>query len=429
MCSLARIVPVFVGALLLYSSASALAIEADKGKEYTLTKRHGPWMIMVASFKEPAKERRSEGMTPKEAAHELVYELRKAGIPAYTYTQDANEVLTELKEERIQGYRTPQGEVRGRVETPDLQGRMRTREFSARQNTYCVLAGNYDSNEESTKGGKLAKDTLAWIEDRFQPEFLTVPDPDFEEARAAEKSSVRKLKSGGILRLTPGKLRQGQGPLAGAFLTLNPLLTPEEAAARKQDPLLVKLNNGSDLSLYNNQGKYTLVVASFYGKSSKAQVGMTGLANFREAQESFTPGTSLDVAAEEAWNLATMLRRGNFFVSEYKFVKDSRNESDMGHWVVDPTKPAKPQAFEAFIWHDRFKSVVTVGSFDKVDDPRIAKLQAAFGAKVKEHAQTRRPFLAAEQLTIPAILSANQLPEKAWIFDPKPQLVEVPRLQ
>jgi hypothetical protein len=197
-------------------------------------------------------------------------------------------------------------------------------------------------------------------------------------------------------------------------------LSKEEIQAKKQDPLLIKLNSGNDLSLYNNPGKYTLVVASFYGKSSKAQVGMMGLANFREAQATFEPGKSLDVAAEEAWNLATLIRRGNFIMNEYK--------EENGRWVVDPRIAPKPQAFEAWIWHDRFKSVVTIGSFDRLDDPQIAKLQLAFGAKVKEHAQTRRPFLAAEQLTVPAILPANQLPEKAWIFDPKPQLVEVPQL-
>jgi hypothetical protein len=428
-CNLARVVPVFVAAFVLWSSASAAPIDADRKKEYKLTKRHGPWMIMVASFKEPPSVRRTKGMTPEQAAHELVFELRKAGIPAYTFShEEAAELLaSQITEKNIKTYDYSKDEIRAQVETVDLQGRARKREYSASQKTYSVLAGNYDSSDETTKGGKLAKDTLAWIEDRFQPEFLTAPDPDFEESRGAEKSSVRKLKSGGILRLTPGKLRQGDGPLAGAFLTLNPLLSPEEAQSKKQDPLLIKLNSGGDLSLYNNQGKYTLVVASFYGKASKAQVGMMGLANFREAQASFTPGESLDLAAQEAWNLATLIRQGYFVMNEYKFVKNS--ETEPGHWEVDTTKPARPQAFEAWIWHDRFKSVVTIGSFDNLNDPRIVQLQTAFGAKIKEHAQTRRPFLAAEQLTIPAVLKANQLPEKAWIFDPKPQLVEVPTLQ
>ncbi len=381
MCSLARFVPAFLAGLMLFSEASAATIEAERGKEYQLTKRHGPWMIMVASFKQPPDVRRTEGMTPKEAADQLVYELRKAGIPAYTYSQDENQLISELNKEEIQAYSPSEDEVRGRIKTLDRQGRERTREFSAKQNAYCVLAGNYESNDESTKGGKLAKDTLAWIEDRFKPDFLTVPDPSFEESGAAAKTSIRKLKSGGILRLTPGKMRQGESPLAGAFLTLNPLLSKEEIQAKKQDPLLIKLNSGNDLSLYNNPGKYTLVVASFYGKSSKAQVGMMGLANFREAQASFEPGKSLDVAAEEAWNLANLLRRGNFVTDEYKLTTPMRTRPG-----VNPgSKPLKP-GFGTTASNRWSPS----GRLTDLDDPRIAKLQHAFG-----ESQRARPNQAA----------------------------------
>ncbi|VAX37096.1 hypothetical protein MNBD_PLANCTO02-987, partial [hydrothermal vent metagenome] len=64
-------------------------ISAQKGKKYKLTPKHGPWMIMVASFSLPEKQfRDTKGLTPKEAAHELVHELRKKGIPAYTYSSD-----------------------------------------------------------------------------------------------------------------------------------------------------------------------------------------------------------------------------------------------------------------------------------------------------------------------------------------------------
>lgn len=407
--SLFRCLLVWAIGLSVWASPAANAfepIEAKEDKKYKLTERHGPWMIMVASFKTPPPERRAEGLTPKDAADKLVYELRKKGIPAYTFARS---------------------EVRDTVETTDFQGRTRTREYAAQQEEYCVLAGNYESNDESTKEGKLAKDTLAWIEDRFHPDFLTVPDANFARAGAAERSSVRKLESGGILRVTPGKLRQGKGPLAGAFLTLNPLL-PKDYKIKKHDPLLRKLNSGQEFSLLDNPGKYTLVVASFYGKSSKAQVGMMGLANFREAQKNFQAGDSLDEAAENAWELATLIRRGYFVVGAVPNPPPLDPNSDPKKPTrIKPLKPG-PMAMEAFVWHDRFKSVVTVGSFDSLKDPKIAQYQLAFGAKFKEHAQTRKPFLAAEQLTIPPILKGNQLPERSWIFDPKPELVEVPRL-
>lgn len=365
-------------------------IEAVRGRNYQLTKQHGPWMIMVASFKRPQKERLStKGMTPLEAAEELVYELRKVGIPAYTWTQ--REQLDEVK-------------------ITDRQGRDRSMSYRSQQESYCVLAGNYASADDKTKPGKIAHATLEYIEYKFQPEFLTKPDHDFVQSQQTSNSQVRKLASGGILRMTPGKSRDNKGPLAGAFLTLNPLLSPEEIQSRKFDPLLVKLNSDADISLLNNTGKYTLVVASFFGRSSKAQVGNANAEAFNSALQSFKPGNSLEVAGANAWELASALRKGFFVIPN------------------GPGGNVTKQAFEAWVFHDRFHSVVTVGSFDRPDDPAIDKLRATFRAKYRENADNKKPFLAAEQLTIPAVVPQGQYPKARWIFDPNPQLVEVPRL-
>ena len=57
---------------------AAAPIEAVRGKRYRITTRHGPWMIFVASL---------HGNTARGAADSLVYELRKLGIPAYTFSQ------------------------------------------------------------------------------------------------------------------------------------------------------------------------------------------------------------------------------------------------------------------------------------------------------------------------------------------------------
>ena len=86
-----RPLPLFVLAcvatLAFCTSANAAQIEAIRGKHYLLTKRHGPWMIMVASFNKPPELEKTDGMTPAEAAEELVFELRRRGIPAYTFEQ------------------------------------------------------------------------------------------------------------------------------------------------------------------------------------------------------------------------------------------------------------------------------------------------------------------------------------------------------
>ena len=57
--------------------------------------------------------------------------------------------------------------------------------------------------------------------------------------------------------------------------------------------------------------------------------------------------------------------------------------------------------FETYVFHDRYSSIVTVGSFDSKDDPRIAQLQNFFGAKVNEVASDGTPAIGAEAFAVP----------------------------
>lgn len=327
-------------ALIWVDAAGAKGIEAVRGKKYRLTKQHGPWMIMVASLAEPPPERRVEGMSPKEAADELVYELRRKRIPAYTYSQ----------KEEIE-----------RIGTVDRLGRQRQRAYLARHDGICVIAGNYKSVDDTT-----AQRTLAFIK-QYEP-------------KSWEKS--------GIYKETPGR----PGPLSGAFLTMNPLLTPEEVARREQDPLLLRLNSGKEYSLLSNKGQYTLAVASFQGKS------VTGIntSKFQNTEKEFQVGSKLDEAAVDAWQLTKALR-------------EMHNE-------------------EAYVYHDRHRSVVTVGSFNSPTDPRIAQFSRRWGGKMVRHRDTGQELLTAEFVVIPG-RKPNDPPLKRFILNPQPQLTEVPKLR
>lgn len=331
---------------------SAKRIEAIHGKEYRLSKRHGPWMIMVATFKELPPEMRTKGMTPAEAADELVYALRKRGVPAYTYGRK---------------------EVNETIDTTDRLGRKRTRHFTAQQQGIAVLAGNYRDPDD-----RIAQRTLSRVK-KLHPKFL----------QDVEKSSgfVQKLKNGGLYRKTPGR----KGPLGGAFLTVNPMLSPEEAHVKKQGPLLLKLNSGMEYSLLENQGKYSLRVASFHGKSA-THVPNT---KFGNVEKDFKVTSALDDAAFEAWELAKYLR--------------SRN-------------------VEAYVFHDRYSSIVTVGAFESSNDPRIPEMAKSYAAKRKTDPNTNQEILAAEMVTIPPNPRPNEMIEKRWIFDPEPKLLKVPQL-
>lgn len=338
----------------------AARIEAVSGKRYALTKEHGPWMIMVATFHTTGSDGRTdEGKSPEQAADELVLELRKKGMPAYVYAIE------------------PGSE---RISTVDRAGRPDLRKNLRRVKSIGVLAGNYASVDD-----KLAQDTLTRVKD-YDPKCL---------------------KEGVVFQATEKR----KTPLAGAFLTVNPLLSPEEVAARQIDPLLMRLNHGERNSLLECDGKFTLVVATFAGKSLTPKGGQ------QVSDAEFLKNTSLDNAAEQARDLADALRR---------------------HEQV-----------EAFVWHDRYESFVTVGSFASDGDPQIRGLRQRFGAAqpLAPDVQQKAPgvkFLAVDasgkritDVVDPtgnrvlnvgsADYGALQQVSRFWPFDPSPRVIPVPR--
>ncbi|HET6325955.1 MAG TPA: hypothetical protein VFG04_14860, partial [Planctomycetaceae bacterium] len=251
----------------------------------------------------------------------------------------------------------------------------------------CVLAGNY-----ATSNDKVAQDTLHYIkgDNKFGPNF----EPEFlNDVEAVDLSSpdqaIKRSKSGGIFHTTKGRPR----PLSGAFMTTNPLLSDEELSVRRRDPFIIKLNTGSEFSLLSNRGRYSIVVATFQGR---VQVGKE---NPDESKFSLN-NSPLSEAAERAWELCSALRHAR----------------SLGY----------DDDFEAYVYHDRYSSIVTVGSFDSKDDPRITQIQNFFGAKVPYIKLDGTPAIGAEAFTIPHHPGPNEK-VKTWIFDPYPELIEVPR--
>jgi len=309
---------------------TSAAIEAVKGKEYTLTTKHGPWMVMVAVFSEPPAELKGDGIGPEEAASELVYELRQKGIPAYTYRRDQ-------KFESIQ--------------TTNRLNQNETRQYKL-DSEICVLAGNYSSVEGEDS---LGKRTLDWLK-RYKPKCL---------------------EQGGIYKPTPGQ----PGPLSGAFLTVNPMLDPAEVKRRQRDPQIIRYNSHCEFSLLDNPGKYTVVVASFYGNST-THVGDEA------PDENKLGGGGLDLAGDQAWQVMRALRE---------------------------------RGLESYVFHDRRKSIVTVGAFNNPDDPGVQTVLKKFSANWKYDPATGQNQILAQSLPLP-----SQNGQWLCTFDPKPQIMEVP---
>lgn len=338
--------------LVTLTTQSALAggrISADPGKNYKLTKQHGPWMVMVATFRPMPEGYETEGRSPEQAAHDLVIELRKRGLPAYVHKSSS-----ETQE----------------VETKDQLGVARTLRYET-DTEYSVVAGNYKTIDESVDGrnAKLAQQTLNWVK-KLEPECL----------------------QGGFYRSTPGR----PGPLSRAFLTINPMLSPEEVAMKKKDPLLLKLNSGVEYSLYTNKAPLTLTVATFKGHS------VTETANSK---------------------LSDTIK--NFDLS---FQQDKNYEGALLYQAADRASQVclalRQQGFEAYVFHSHYESIVTVGGFENPNSGKVVELAQKFAARPKKDPNTGEMRLTSEVLTLPSADGTQ------WMcaFDPEPRVIPVPQL-
>ncbi len=133
-----------------------------------------------------------------------------------------------------------------------------------------------------------------------------------------------------------------------------------------------------------------------------------------EAQRVFQVDDDLVKPADNAWELAVALR----------------DREDV----------------EAYVWHDRYESIVTVGGFDSEQDPRIRQFARMFGA-TPAHAgaggsiqqvsylpqNSRHLGMVAGDSGVKffAIDGAGRKADenRMWLFDPSPRLMRVPELQ
>lgn len=237
-----------------------------------------------------------------------------------TAWEAADTIVYELRSKGIPAYTYSVDE-----ETVDIDGansvQNAARRVMARQGEICVLAGNFKSIDDEQ-----AQVVLKWIKKKYSSSI------------ADERDACLR------------KRQVSRSPFGGAILTINPIYSGE-IQSRKLDDEIISLNSGAPYSLLENKGRYTLQVATFAG-GSVVQVGnqssTKALAMF---EKNF--GSNLVNCAKEAIALAEMLRTA----SKHGYDSD----------------------YEAWVFHDQYRSIVTVGSFSSKQDPRIASLVQLFG--------------------------------------------------
>jgi hypothetical protein len=278
-------------------------VQADPDKTYTITESNGPWMIMACTFSGDGAEKQ---------AKELVYELRKRyKLPAYSYN-------AQFDPGEAQG----RGNGLGRHGNPTrfVYSKYKDEKDKHKQShpdvvEIVVLVGNFATADDGDAQAVLRKIKYA------QPKCLEV-----KEGQTTNQTLVdwRQLQRQVYEKFGSEKKKLGQ--MRHAFITTNPMLPPEYFNTPGVDEETLALNKGVPYSLLECPGRYTVKVATFTGS---AVIKADEIRAIEEGRKEMSG--QLAEAAQKADKLATALRLKNY---------------------------------EAYQFHTRYTSVVTVGSFD-----------------------------------------------------------------
>ncbi|WP_143544045.1 hypothetical protein [Rhodopirellula sp. MGV] len=181
---------------------------------------------------------------------------------------------------------------------------------------YAVLVGEYDS----VKHEGIERDS-----ERLRNVQLDIfKDPNSVKDEYGTDSPASMIKAFGqqMFRSAKGRTRN---PMGNAFLTRNPLLPEDFFQQPEVDSFVQELNEGMDYSLLKSDGKFTVVVRTF---------GACGTIEGAKNSDKFKPSAErMDQFALQAGKMVRALRK---------------------------------QGHEAYQYHDRDRSIVTIGSFDSL---------------------------------------------------------------
>jgi len=254
------------------------SVAADPQGDYTLSKEHGPWLIMAMYF---------SGEQGEAQARELVLDLRENhGLEAYHWG------MTFERDDANPG--------RG---LDDYGSKIRRRYRRGNQTfQHAVLVGHFPSLGDPEAQSLLKRiKTISPNSQRSADEGLT----------AESLTNVDKFRN--YLLKSNGKGAR-KGPLGHAFVTRNPLLPKEYFSPTGIDPQVAKWNTGPEFSLLQCPRKYTIKIATFRGRSFlKAAQDQTQETRTRKA----TANDPLVQAVKNAHLLTMALREKGWEAYEF----------------------------------------------------------------------------------------------------------------
>ena len=286
----------------------------------------------------------------------------------------AKELLKELRTRyNLQAYLHQRGfdfnetlEGKGFAKGTRLPPKMKYRRHGISRQ-YVVMVGNFPSDKDAEVTRVLQKLKYAW------PKSLEIGK---ETGTAQNLAKLRELQR----EYHSSDDRRRRGPMVAAFLTKNPLLPKEYFNPKGMDSFVYSLNKDIEHSLLKNKGRFTVKVASFRGASSLSSTLLV----------SATATDKLDRAADKAHRLTMQLRS---------------------------------KGMDAFEFHDRHESIVTIGAFNRIGDvmpdghtellPAVFQIMNQFGA---DRQQIRGGKVGLVQRSLGGVP-----------FDVQPMAIEVPK--
>jgi hypothetical protein len=310
---------VFVG---LPTVAQAQA-DADPNRDYAITPEAGPWLIKAAVY---------VGPRAPSLAHEMALEIRsRFKMPAYVLNRGDEE---RRKQEAERKQITDQYDALNKMlrENHQPEERIPPRLLPRIQEQCAVLVGGYRDMEAANRALK---------------EFKKLPPPSKSELCPIHTQESTETSNDGKPKF--GYAAYGN-PFVDAFVVPNPTIPRERKSDdRTNDPFLKKLNAHEQYSLLRCKKPYTLLVAAFQGLNS-FEYAKADDKGFFEKLWAGNTGERLDASGQNAHNLADVLRKLDF---------------------------------EAYVLHMREGSAVTIGAFDREDDPKIKSIEGLLLSRFK----------------------------------------------
>lgn len=299
----------------------------DPNKDIAVSPAQGPWMIFIETY---------IGEEAAALARQMVAELRGTyKLPAYVYNHAAEERRKE--HERICDTLKKRHEYfKQNGITVNVPLRVRTVRI---EDQYAVVVGNgYRDDSEA----KRALDRIRGL-----------PAPDPRKVRLATKFYGEGEAEGAL-----GQFKRGEevyiNPFKRAFVGRNPTTKAERPLEwdKMDRAVLERLNRDEPLTLLKCPRPVTLIIKQL--NTPTVIQPKSGTSKFLETLGFGGKGERVDAAAQNAHNLAELLRKMNV---------------------------------EAYVLHTRYSSIVTVGAFDRPDDPALQSMQHFIETRLRPHMQ------------------------------------------